>query len=81
MSNQRVWRKSSYSGANTNCVEISLSAWHTSTYSGQYNTCVEVAALPSTAAVRDSKYPEAATLTFPNTEWRAFVTEATRGEL
>jgi hypothetical protein len=46
----RVWRKSSYSGSNSNCVEM---AWRKSSYSGSDSECVELA----TGAVRDSKNP------------------------
>ena len=81
MPDQREWRKSSYSGVNENCVEVSLSPWRTSSYSGANNNCVEVADLPGAAAVRDSQHPDAAHLTFPAAEWRAFVADAATGRL
>lgn len=81
MSDQRLWRKSSYSGVNENCVEVSLPSWRTSSYSGPRENCVEVADLPGGAAVRDSKYPEAPVLTFSTAEWGAFVAGAREGEL
>jgi hypothetical protein len=37
-----LWRKSSYSGSNGNCVEVA--AWRKSSYSGSNGNCVEVAA-------------------------------------
>ena len=68
-----MWRKSSYSGANNNCVEVSLPHWHKSSHSGVNENCPEVANLPGTTALRDSKHPDAAVLTFPSTEWEAFL--------
>ncbi len=46
-----------------------------SSYSGTSGNCVEVADLPTGAAVRDSKAPEAGHLTFPLPEWHAFLIE------
>ena len=66
-----VWRKSSYSGGNGECVEV---GWRKSTYSGEAGGCVEVAAAASGVAVRDSKYRTGPTLSFPQGAWRAFVT-------
>ena len=42
--------------------------------------CVEVASLPDGVAVRDSKNPEGAKLTFSRSEWRAFLLGANQGE-
>ena len=50
------WRKSSCSGAESNCVEV---AWRKSTRSGDEGNCVE---LSNTGAVRDSKNPAGAIL-------------------
>jgi hypothetical protein len=36
------WRKSSYSAANGNCVEVAFTGWHTSSHSGGNGNCVEV---------------------------------------
>lgn len=49
--------------------------WRKSTYSdgGDGNTCVEIAELPTRIAVRDSKAPTRATLTFPAPAFVAFV--------
>ncbi|HEX3783345.1 MAG TPA: DUF397 domain-containing protein [Pseudonocardiaceae bacterium] len=47
-----AWRKSSYSGANNECVEV----WRKSSYTSANNECVEVAG--SLDRVRDSKNPE-----------------------
>lgn len=80
MIDRRIWRRSRYSGANENCVEVSLPHWRKSSHSGQHNNCLEVADLPSTTALRDSKHPDAAVLTFPATEWGAFVASLNREE-
>ena len=49
--------------------------WRTSTYSGggQGDTCVEVAELHTRVAVRDSKAPTHAVLSFPSASFTAFV--------
>ncbi|MGW2518101.1 DUF397 domain-containing protein [Streptomyces sp. NPDC001617] len=49
--------------------------WRKSTYSsgGDGDTCVEIATLPTRIAVRDSKAPDRATLSFPNTSFVALV--------
>ena len=68
-----VWRKSSFSAADENCVEISWRkssfsagdencveiAWRKSSFSGGNDeVCVELAHLPGKLAVRDSKNPD-----------------------
>ncbi|MEW2622801.1 DUF397 domain-containing protein [Streptomyces sp. NPDC048106] len=49
--------------------------WRKSTYSGggDGNTCVEIAPLPTRVAVRDSKAPTRAVLTFPASSFTAFI--------
>lgn len=49
--------------------------WRKSSYSGpdDGNECVEIATLPSHIAVRDSKAPARATLTFPTTAFTPFL--------
>ncbi|MFJ4785631.1 DUF397 domain-containing protein [Streptomyces sp. NPDC088794] len=49
--------------------------WRKSTYSsgGDGDTCVEIASLPTRTAVRDSKFPSRATLSFPTASFSAFV--------
>ncbi|MGW5880492.1 DUF397 domain-containing protein [Nocardiopsis terrae] len=56
MSNQLVWRKSSYSGVNGNCVEVAHipTGFRKSSYSGVNGDCVEVAHIP--AGFRKSSY-------------------------
>jgi hypothetical protein len=69
-----VWRTSSYSGQNGDCVEVAtIPAWLTSTYSGQSGSCVEVARnVPGVVAVRDSKDRDGAVLAFGAEAWREF---------
>ncbi|MEV5534344.1 DUF397 domain-containing protein [Streptomyces prunicolor] len=49
--------------------------WRKSTYSsgGEGDTCVEIATLPTRTAVRDSKLPTRATLSFPTPAFTALV--------
>ncbi|MFI1167102.1 DUF397 domain-containing protein [Streptomyces sp. NPDC020801] len=49
--------------------------WRKSSYSGEGdgNNCVEIASLPTRTAVRDSKAPARATLTFPAGSFSSFV--------
>ncbi|GAA1440371.1 DUF397 domain-containing protein [Nocardiopsis tropica] len=75
MTDQMMWRKSSYSGVNNNCVEVAHipADFRKSSYSGQSQNCVEIADLPSGAAVRDSKNPAKGHFPFPAAEWTAFL--------
>ncbi|MDQ3576217.1 MAG: DUF397 domain-containing protein [Actinomycetota bacterium] len=84
-----VWRKSSFSAGNGNCVEVgwrksSFSAsngdcvevgWHKSSFSASNGNCVEVKPEPHGVAVRDSKQGAGPTLAFPVGDWRAFLAE------
>lgn len=65
-----MWRKSSYSGATGDCVEI---GWRKSSYSGATGECVEIGWQAADVAVRDSKNPSGPTLSFPTDHWRAFL--------
>ena len=49
--------------------------WRKSSYSGggDGNDCVEIATRPTHIAVRDSKAPARATLTFPTASFTAFI--------
>jgi hypothetical protein len=69
------WRKSSYSSANGQCVEVAhvRAQWCKSSRSGGNGACVEVADLPEAVAVRDSKDPEGLKLIFTRQAWAAFV--------
>ncbi|RKT85110.1 protein of unknown function [Saccharopolyspora antimicrobica] len=64
------WRKSSYSGSQSECVEV---GWSKSSYSGAEGDCVEVAAGVEVVGVRDSKDPGGAVLAFPRRQWATFV--------
>ncbi|WP_328767968.1 DUF397 domain-containing protein [Streptomyces sp. NBC_00286] len=76
-----VWRASSYSGGQGNCVEVADNiptlagaAWRISTYSGGQGECVEVADnIPSVIPVRDSKLPTGPVITFTPHAWRTFI--------
>ncbi|MGQ0839623.1 DUF397 domain-containing protein [Actinokineospora sp.] len=67
-----AWRKSSFSSANGNCVEM---GWRKSSFSSANGDCVEVAPMVAGVAVRDSKQNDGPTLAFPQTDWRAFLTD------
>lgn len=70
-----TWQKSTYSKAETNCVEAMLAApsWHKSSYSGgSTGNCVEVAEGVATA-VRDTQNRELGHLAFGAAEWTALV--------
>lgn len=55
--------------------------WHKSSLSADSGNCVEVAHMPDGAtAVRDSKRPDDAVLTFNPGEWAAFVEGCRHGE-
>jgi Domain of unknown function (DUF397) len=66
-----VWRTSSYTGTNGNCVQV---GWRKSSHSGSNGNCVEVAwPEPVGVAVRDSKHTTGPRLAFATDEWRAFL--------
>ncbi|WP_112468191.1 DUF397 domain-containing protein [Streptomyces triticisoli] len=54
---------------------ITPGTWQRSSYSGggEGNACVEIAHRPTHTAIRDSKAPARATLTFPAGAFAAFV--------
>ncbi|MBA0127589.1 DUF397 domain-containing protein [Haloechinothrix sp. YIM 98757] len=66
-----TWRKSSYSDADHNCVEVAF-PWHTSSYSDAHGNCVEVAVTERVTSVRDSKDPHGGVLTLTPAAWRTF---------
>ena len=75
------WFKSSYSGGDNNCVEVThapvpSASWRKSSYSGGDNNCVEVADLGGLSGMRDTQNRELGALYFSANEWQAFLTPA-----
>jgi hypothetical protein len=64
------WRKSSFSGGNTDCLEV---AWRKSSFSDVNTDCVEVASSTDHVGVRDSKNVIVPALVFPSDVWRGFL--------
>ena len=60
--------------------DLSNAKWFKSTKSGSAGHCVEVAHLGDVTAVRNSRDPQGAALTFTPKEWDAFVGGAKDGE-
>lgn len=50
--------------------------WRKSSHSSQNNSCVECAVLAEFVSIRDSKAPEAGTLTVNRAAWAAFLAAA-----
>lgn len=71
-SRRLVWRKSTYSASNGDCVEL---AWRKSSFSAANGDCVEVAWPVDAVAVRDSKQTASPVLDFPVDNWRRFLAE------
>jgi uncharacterized protein DUF397 len=65
-----AWRKSTFSGNGSACVEV---GWRKSSFSASNGDCVEVGWQEASPAVRDSKDTEGPRLGFPMGEWRAFL--------
>ncbi|MFG2953293.1 DUF397 domain-containing protein [Streptomyces sp. NPDC048291] len=59
---------------------LKAAGWRKSSYSGpdDGNNCVEIATTPTHTAVRDSKAPARATLTFPAPAFAPFLEEVKR---
>ena len=60
--------------------ELTGAVWRKSSRSNGQGQCVEIALAPTAVAVRDSKHPTGAVLTFTPAEWAAFVAGAKAGE-
>ncbi|MGH3763697.1 MAG: DUF397 domain-containing protein [Pseudonocardiaceae bacterium] len=82
------WRKSSYSQAESNCVEVTTelataTGWHMSSYSQGQNGCVEVAAeWGGWVGVRDSKLgPHSPVLAVATADWHAVLAGVRAGDL
>ncbi|MFE2447660.1 DUF397 domain-containing protein [Streptomyces melanosporofaciens] len=71
------WRKSSYSGDSSNCVNVAI-AWRKSSYSGDAGNCVNVAAHGNGIALRESDDPDIVLTTTP-AALRAFIRGAKDG--
>jgi hypothetical protein len=65
-----MWRKSSFSFSNGNCVEVA--GWRKAVRSADTGNCVEAGHGPGVVAVRDSKDPAGPVLVFSPAQWRAF---------
>ena len=65
-----VWRKSSSSAANGECVEV---AWRKSSFSAPNGECVEVAHGAEAVGVRDSKNPAGPVLAVGPAQWSALL--------
>ncbi|MFE7526960.1 DUF397 domain-containing protein [Kitasatospora sp. NPDC057542] len=81
-----VWRKSSYSGAQSDCVEVAEvvavpeGEWRKSSYSGQGGNCLEAQTRSAAMAVRDSKEPGGPALVFAADAWASFLAGVKSGE-
>jgi hypothetical protein len=64
------WRKSTYSAASGDCIEV---GWRKSSYSASNGGCVEVSWPVTGVGVRDSKQAVSPELTFPVTAWHDFL--------
>jgi hypothetical protein len=69
-----AWRKSSYSNAQGDCVEVGV-AWHKASHSNGTGNCVEVGTAPRAILVRDTTNRSGATLTVSAETWRALLAE------
>jgi Domain of unknown function (DUF397) len=76
-----AWRKSSYSTAASNCVEVAALGWRTSSYSTSGANCVQVSLGGPGVGVRDSKDPDGPVLAVPTARWSAFLHSITTGDL
>lgn len=71
MTDERPWRKSSYSGAQADCVEVAT--WRKASYSGTAElNCVEVADATDLILVRDTTNRAGGTLEVSAAAWQAF---------
>jgi hypothetical protein len=71
------WNKSSFTGANGDCVEAATT-WRKSSFTGGEGDCVEAATDTHVVYVRDSKAPGDGTLAFPDPAWRGLLASVTK---
>lgn len=78
-----VWRKSSFTQSNGECVEIAFpdADWHKSSRSQSNGACVEVAVMPTVAGIRDSKQPDGGVVLAGFAAWDAFRRAVKHAEL
>ncbi|KAA2267197.1 DUF397 domain-containing protein [Solihabitans fulvus] len=62
-------------------MDLSGVTWRKSSRSGGNNECVELACLATGSAVRDSKAPQAGTLTFDDRKFGSFLAAIKAGRL
>jgi uncharacterized protein DUF397 len=79
-----VWRKSSYSARNGECVEVAFATvgvpdWRKSSYSANNGDCVEFALVEDVAGTRDSKDPGGPELWFRGARWGNFLAAVKAG--
>ena len=75
------WRKSSYSNASGNCVEVAFAGWCKSSHSSGTGNCVEATAADRAVGIRDSKqHGRGPVLEFTRSEWEAFVRAVEDGQ-
>lgn len=77
-----VWRTSSRSTNNGQCVEVAFvdATWRTSSRSTGNGQCVEVAVRPEMVAVRDSKDRTGPVVVVGRAGWTALLSGIRRGE-
>ncbi|MEV6231885.1 DUF397 domain-containing protein [Saccharopolyspora shandongensis] len=64
------WRKSSYSGTQSSCIEI---GWRKSSRSGPDTNCVEVGFTLGAVGIRDTKDRDGGHLAVPVPSWHRFI--------
>jgi len=61
-------------------VHEAFGEWRKSSFSGQQSNCVEFRRTPGGVEVRNSKRPDAGTVAYTDSEWKAFIAGAKAGE-
>jgi hypothetical protein len=69
-----TWRKSSYSNASGDCVEVGQT-WRKASHSNHSGNCVEVGTGTRAILVRDTTNPSGPTLAVSAETWRALLGE------